>query len=132
MRQRQHSCIVLILGLLVISGCQLRSPVLRVLDNTADFGVVAQGTAANATFRIKNGGTRTLEILSLDGGCSCLATAGSSTIAPEATGTVTAKLNTNAELGSVRRTIVLMTNDPQRPTTELILTGRVVPPGRSR
>jgi hypothetical protein len=91
-----------------------------------DFGTVEQGAKVTHLFRFHNRGERNLRIESLKTSCGCTAAVISdSRIPPGGRGTISATFDTARFLGEKKKTVVVHTNDPQRPATTLTLQGEV-------
>jgi len=104
----------------------LAPPKLVFAQLTYDFGQVAQGTAVERQFALRNDGETELTILNLRSARDCTATlVGGGEIAPHAAGAVTAHFDTDLVYGPQRRTITVYSNDPTHPAVMLTLSGEV-------
>lgn len=91
-----------------------------------DFGTVEQGAKVSHLFRFHNRGERDLRVESLKTSCGCTAAVISdSRIPPGGRGTISATFDTAQFLGEKKKTVVVHTNDPQRPATTLTLQGEI-------
>lgn len=92
-----------------------------------DMGKVAQGDVLDVDFPIVNEGDETLEIKAVRPTCGCTVADFDRQIAPGKTGYIKAKLDTQDFAGPISKSILVMTNDPQDPTTTLVIKTDVHP-----
>jgi len=102
-------------------------PKMMVPEKIKDMGKVAQGEVLDADFAIVNEGDETLEIKAVRPTCGCTVADFDREIAPGETGYIKSKLDTRDFSGPISKSILVMTNDPQDPTTTLIIKTDVHP-----
>jgi hypothetical protein len=95
-------------------------------ETVIDLGTVAPGQELEATFSLENRGDESLTITARPT-CGCTVARWDETIAPGATGEIHAILDTSDLRGKVSKSIVVLTNDPELPTTRLVLNVEVRP-----
>jgi len=126
-RLRIAAAIVLALGLggAPASGAE-QAPRLVVDEPVFDFGTVERGATVDHTFRLPNRGDGELRIEHVKGSCGCtVAVLSAREIAPGGEGRVAVTLDTARLSGRTTKVVNLYSNDPERPVTELALTGTV-------
>lgn len=90
------------------------------------FGRFEQGNLARYTFKVRSVGNAPLRIERVKPSCGCLVTAAEGQAVPPGSETfVTVELDTRELDGAVTKSVTLYTNDPARPTVELVLAGEV-------
>jgi hypothetical protein len=95
-----------------------------------DFGEVLQERTLNKEFRIRNFGGSELRIDGVSTSCGCTAALpGTRSLAPGGSTTLRVSLETRDDQGPVERAVLLKSNDPAHPITQLKLTARVVAAG---
>lgn len=98
------------------------SPKLVTQSFTHDFGEVKPGEPLNYSFIIKNEGNAELKITSVAPSCGCTASQFDKTIAPGKEGKITLVIaSTDHYVGETTKSATVNTNDPARPTFNLIL-----------
>jgi len=102
-------------------------PKMRVPEKIMDMGKVAQGEVLDVDFAIVNEGDETLEIKAVRPTCGCTVADFDREIAPGETGYIKSKLDTRDFAGPISKSILVMTNDPQDPTTTLVIKTDVHP-----
>lgn len=91
-----------------------------------DFGDVLQGKTTEAVFTLTNRGKTPLVIEDIEVSCGCtLVEWTKDPILPEFSSQIIVKYNTNI-IGTIKRSIVVNTNDNKRERILLMLTGNVV------
>jgi hypothetical protein len=91
-----------------------------------DFGSVAQGTKVVREIEIKNTGTADLIIQRVSPSCGCTATAVSSpTVKPGASEKIKITFDTSGFFGPKKKTVAIVTNDPENSERVFLLTGNV-------
>jgi hypothetical protein len=89
-------------------------------EMTFNFGKVKEGKVLSHIFKFTNNGNAPLEIKDVKTTCSCTAAVLSSkTVEPGKEGTIKVELNTADRSGSMARTVVITTNDPDEPQRTL-------------
>lgn len=89
-----------------------------------DVGEIPCGKPAIVEFSVSNTGTRPLE-LSAKPRCGCTVVDCEKSIPPGGVGTIKAELRTSSLRGRFEKSVDVETNDPERPSLRLTLTGRV-------
>ncbi|MCG6949712.1 MAG: DUF1573 domain-containing protein [Acidobacteria bacterium] len=102
-------------------------PKMVVPEKIKDMGKVAQGDVLNVDFAIVNEGDEALEIKAVRPTCGCTVADFDREIAPGKTGYIKAKLETRDFTGPISKSILIMTNDPQDPTTTVVIKTTVHP-----
>jgi hypothetical protein len=102
-------------------------PKMMVPEKIKDMGKVAQGEVLDVDFPIVNEGDETLEIKAVRPTCGCTVADFDREIAPGETGYIKSKLDTRDFSGPISKSILVMTNDPQDPTTTLVIKTEVHP-----
>jgi hypothetical protein len=102
-------------------------PKMNVPEKIKDMGKVAQGEVLDVDFPIVNEGDETLEIKAVRPTCGCTVADFDREIPPGTTGYIKAKLDTQDFAGPISKSILVMTNDPQDPTTTLVIKTEVHP-----
>jgi hypothetical protein len=102
-------------------------PKMKVVESIKDMGKVAQGEVLDVDFAIVNEGDETLEIKAVRPTCGCTVAEFDREIAPGKTGYIKSKLDTRDFSGPISKSILVMTNDPQDPTTTLVIKTQVHP-----
>ena len=96
-------------------------------DNTA-LGTINGYGKQTVSYRFKNTGEAPGEILSFVPSCACIsASADTMRLQPQEESVVTVTLDASMVHGSFKRTVWVVTNDPKKPRTSLILTGETRP-----
>jgi hypothetical protein len=92
-----------------------------------DFGQVERGTRVDHTFVVGNRGDALLVLDQVKTTCGCTAAVVSAReVPPEGEARVAVSLDTAQLAGRVSKVVTVHTNDPQRPTVSLALTGEVL------
>ncbi len=87
-----------------------------------DFGTVNEGTALRYVFTVKNTGTSPLGLTGVITSCGCTAaTLGVHEISPGGSGPIELKFDTHGFQGIGSKTISVSSNDPQNPTSTLVI-----------
>lgn len=106
-----------------------RVPKLVVESETFAFAECESGTKIDATFELRNEGDADLEIGDVKATCDCThVRVDPPVIKPGGMALVTAKLDTSYRTGDLDKTIVVATNDPNRPEVTLHIKGPVYAP----
>ncbi len=104
----------------------VQGPVAVIPAPRFDFGAVVDGKVVTHAFTVQNQGNEILRIEDVRTGCGCTTAEFTRVIPPGAEGRIVLRLDTQDEGGSLlRRTVVVVTNDPARPRMELVLDGKV-------
>jgi hypothetical protein len=103
-------------------------PVLRVAAPLHDFGEVEEGAVLRHSFAVTNAGTVPLEIRSADSPCACVEVVDRPRqIVPGSFGRVTVAFDTRDHPGPHEKTITIVSNDPEWPTSHLRFRAQVLP-----
>lgn len=91
-----------------------------------DFGTVDRGAKIEHVFRVVNGGDAPLRLDQVKSTCGCtVALISDPDVAPGREGRVAVTLDTARMAGRVTKIVTVYTNDPEKPTAPLVLTGTV-------
>ena len=102
------------------------NPVINADKLFFDYGDVLQGDVAVAVFNITNTGAGELIIYDIETSCQCVdMDLSSKTILPGRSSLLTVKYNTNI-VGEIKRSITLLSNDPNKRRLTFLLTGNVI------
>ncbi len=92
-----------------------------------DFGKSYKGDKVEHVYKFENHGKATLEIKKVKPSCGCTATVLSNkTILPGEAGEIKATFNTASYGGKVKKTISVLSNDPNTPNHKLTISGEVI------
>jgi len=149
MRQIQRFACVAITALLVagVSGAQQKAPAkakaggqdatkpkaavaapkIEVLPETKDAGIVAKGQVIETTFVVKNNGGSDLVISDARPGCGCTVASFDKVIKPGAEGKVVTSVDTKSFSGPISKSVLLVSNDPERGQINLFVKATVKP-----
>lgn len=119
--------LLVIAGILLLTGPAFAAPVIRVERPVHNFGTITQGNKLDHTFVIRNSGDSPLKIANIRPACGC--TAANATVplvSPGKSSEVKVTFNSANFFGNVSKTIAVETNDPKTPVFTLTLTGNVV------
>lgn len=106
-------------------------PEIAITPSSYDFGRVKYGEVAAYVFKIKNIGAAPLEISEISTSCSCTqAFLDNRVIAPGGSENVKVTFNPaihkdDTDLGKIKRTVYLKTNDPKNPEPVFIISADV-------
>lgn len=103
------------------------APKLVVEQSIVDAGTVPQGKVLDIDFKLANEGTAPLDVISVRPTCGCTVADYDKQIAPGATGSVKAHLDTADFAGAISKSILLRTNDPDNPAMTLVIKTEVKP-----
>ena len=119
----------MVVWVLAIGVLAMSSPSIAVEESIYDFGWVIEGTTVKHTFLISNQGDSDLEILDVRAGCGCTTTElPFTTLIPGRVVELDVSLSTAGFGGStVGKSVIIRSNDPDRPELVLQLVGSVVP-----
>ena len=104
------------------SGAKLDVP-----QKVKDFGTVPQGKVIEANFELANEGTDVLEIKAVRPTCGCTVVDFTPKVEPGKKGVIKAKVDTSEFTGPITKSMLVMTNDPNDPTTTLVVKATVRP-----
>lgn len=121
-----QACAILLLCAGIVPGARAAGPRLVVEQPEIDIGEVIRGETGRGIFELKNAGDAPLRVTNVQPGCSCTVVDYDRTIAPGATGTLTATLETDGLHGVQARWVRVATDDPGTPEVQLVLRANVV------
>jgi hypothetical protein len=102
-------------------------PKIEVIPETKDAGTVAKGQMIEAAFVVKNNGASDLIISDARPGCGCTVASFDKVIKPGAEGKVLSSVDTKNFAGPISKSILLVSNDPDRPQLNLFIKAMVKP-----
>jgi hypothetical protein len=103
------------------------APKIEVVPETKDAGTIAKGQVIDATFVIKNTGGSDLVITDARPSCGCTVASFDKLIKPGAEGKVVSSVDTKTFSGPISKSILLVSNDPDRPQLNLFVKANVKP-----
>lgn len=116
------AAVVLFIGLGAGTGqAQTAAPKLVITKTEFDAGEVKEGVGVTHKFEFKNEGTAPLEIKNVVLTCGCETVDYDKVIAPGQPGHITLLVKTNGLNGATSKLIVVTTNDPKKPSIDLVL-----------
>lgn len=108
-------------------GSAVAGPKIEVIPETKDAGTVAKGQMIESTFVVKNNGASDLIISDARPGCGCTVASFDKVIKPGAEGKVVSSVDTKNFSGPISKSILLVSNDPERPQLNLFIKAIVKP-----
>ena len=106
---------------------QVEGPSLKVLDKIYKFGEAFEGTVLTHDFTIKNTGTKELIIKQVNPFPGCKVTGYDKSIAPGGEGKISVEVDLNETSGSMRKNILIVSNDSRRPAVAVTVVGVIQP-----
>ena len=103
------------------------APKIEVIPETKDAGTVAKGQLIESTFLVKNNGASDLVISDARPGCGCTVASFDKVIKPGGEGKVVSSVDTKNFSGPISKSILLISNDPDRPQLNLFVKATVKP-----
>ena len=103
------------------------APRIEVIPETKDAGTVAKGQVIETTFLIKNSGASDLIISDARPGCGCTVASFDKVIKPGAEGKVQTSVDTKSFSGPISKSVLLVSNDPERGQINLFIKATVKP-----
>jgi hypothetical protein len=103
------------------------SPKIEIQPETKDAGTVAKGHVVDATFVVKNTGGADLVISDARPSCGCTVASFDRVIKPGAEGKIHSSVDTKSFSGPISKSIVVHSNDPERPQLNLFIKAMVKP-----
>jgi len=92
-----------------------------------DFGKVYKGSKVEHVFKFENRGNDTLEIKKAKPSCGCTAAIlSNNTILPGKTGEIKSTFNSGSYNGKIKKTIAVLSNDPETPSHKLSIFGEII------
>ena len=96
-------------------------PAIDIVNKIQDFGTVPKGELIKATFEVRNTGKAPLEISQVRPTCGCTVASFDRSIAPGATGKITADVDTAGFTGPISKAVLVFSNDPAVPQVNLVI-----------
>jgi hypothetical protein len=109
------------------AGKAVAAPKIEVIPETRDAGTVPKGQVIETTFVVKNNGGSDLVISDARPGCGCTVASFDKTIKPGAEGKVTTSVDTKSFSGPISKSVLLVSNDPERGQINLFIKANVKP-----
>jgi uncharacterized protein YggU (UPF0235/DUF167 family) len=103
------------------------APKIEVIPETKDAGIVAKGQVIETTFVVKNNGGSDLLITDARPGCGCTVASFDKVIKPGAEGKVMTSVDTKSFSGPISKSVLLVSNDPERGQINLFVKATVKP-----
>ena len=103
------------------------APKIEVIPETKDAGTVAKGHVIETTFLIKNSGGSDLVISDARPGCGCTVASFDKVIKPGGEGKVQTSVDTKSFSGPISKSVLLVSNDPERGQINLFIKATVKP-----
>jgi uncharacterized protein DUF1573 len=105
----------------------IAAPKIDVIPETRDAGTVPKGQVIDATFVIKNTGGSDLIITDARPGCGCTVASFDKVVKAGEEGKVISHVDTKTFSGPIAKSILLVSNDPDRPQINLFIKAIVKP-----
>jgi len=119
-----------LLAALAAPAAAAAGPRLAVEPESFDFGEARQERTLTKEFRLVNIGDQELVIERLSTSCGCtVVESGATTLGPGGSTSLRVEMQTRKERGPVVRTVLVQTNDSERPRVRIELRATVVAPG---
>ncbi len=96
-------------------------PAIDIVNKIQDFGTVPKGEKIKATFEVRNTGKAPLEISQVRPTCGCTVANFTHSVAPGATGNITAEVDTTGFTGPISKAVLVFSNDPATPQVNLVI-----------
>ena len=103
------------------------APKIEVTPETKDAGTVAKGQVIETIFVVKNNGGSDLVISDARPGCGCTVASFDKVIKPGAEGKVITSVDTKSFSGPISKSVLLVSNDPERGQINLFVKATVKP-----
>jgi hypothetical protein len=103
------------------------APKIEVTPETKDAGTVAKGQVIETTFMVKNTGGSDLVISDARPGCGCTVASFDKVIQPGKEGKVVTSVDTKSFSGPISKSVLLVSNDPERGQINLFVKAIVKP-----
>lgn len=103
------------------------APKIEVSPETKDAGTVAKGQVIETTFLVKNTGGSDLIIADARPGCGCTVASFDKVVKPGAEGKVVTSVDTKSFSGPISKSVLLLSNDPDRGQINLFIKATVKP-----
>ncbi len=112
-------------SLVALASPVVAQPKAVITSSIVDVGVVPRGDVVEQTFEIVNEGDSALTLTEVKPSCGCTVVDYDRQIAPGATGTIAATLNTKGMSGPVAKSIRVFTDDSRNPELKLVIKANV-------
>lgn len=103
------------------------APKIEVSPETKDAGTVAKGQVIETTFLVKNTGGSDLIISDARPGCGCTVASFDKVVKPGSEGKVVTSVDTKSFSGPISKSVLLVSNDPDRGQINLFIKATVKP-----
>jgi hypothetical protein len=103
------------------------APRIEVIPETRDAGIVPKGQVIETTFVVKNAGSADLVISDARPGCGCTVASFDKVIKPGGEGKVQTSVDTKSFSGPISKSVLLVSNDPERAQINLFIKATVKP-----
>lgn len=119
---------VVMLGVTILAAAVASAApaAIRVDGTVREFGAVRQGAVLDLEYQVSNPGGEPLT-LEVRPTCGCTVVDYDRSVAPGATGTIRAKLDTTEFTGPITKSVLVISNDPENPTLRLLARADVQP-----
>jgi hypothetical protein len=112
---------------LALAGSASAGPQIGVEPESFDFGEARQQSTLHKEFRLVNLGDADLEIGRVSTSCGCTATQLAERVIPPGSSEVLrVSVDTRSDRGRIQRTVIVSSNDPERPRLRIQLSVDVV------
>ena len=121
-------CLVstIICTVLLVATSALAAPELVVDRSVFDFGKIPQGKRVDHVFRFRNKGDTPLSIIRTRTSCGCtVANVSPKTVPPGKEGDIKVTFDSGNFAGPIHKIVYVETNDPNKPTFNLVIQGTV-------
>jgi hypothetical protein len=109
------------------NSASVNNPEIFFENSNFDFGKSYKGDKVEHVYKFENHGKGTLEIKKVKPSCGCTAAVlSNNTILPGEAGEIKATFNTRSYSGKVKKTISVLSNDPNTPNHKLTISGEVI------
>jgi hypothetical protein len=108
-------------------GKAAATPRIEVIPETRDAGTVPKGQVIETTFVVKNSGGSDLVISDARPGCGCTVASFDKVIKPGGEGKVQTSVDTKSFSGPISKSVLLVSNDPERGQINLFIKATVKP-----
>lgn len=140
MRQFARMACLAAAGLFVVAGLEAQKPAgkpaskaaatapkMEIAPETKDAGTVAKGQVVEAVFVVKNTGGSDLVISDARPSCGCTVASFDKVIKPGSEGKIHSSVDTKSFSGPISKSVLVVTNDPDRPQMNLFIKALVKP-----
>jgi hypothetical protein len=103
------------------------APKIEIAPETRDAGTVAKGKVIETVFVVKNTGGSDLVISDARPGCGCTVASFDKVVKPGTEGKITTTVDTKSFSGPISKSLLVLSNDPDRPQVNLFIKATVKP-----